>query len=234
MDATLIIIGLLSIVAGWKFKTSKDTGWIGFGYISLVVFVISFFSVILTSVLFSEAVSVISLSLDEGSLGSLDFSGEKVIMGFGIFVMWLVLFFAFIGIVIYIFGLKMDKFFKLIRNLGSYFLIPLLMIGFEALLIYAFIYGNEVPTFATAILVFFIIVLGLSIWAYFKMTFFSKAKLKWKKTGAGSWSADWVQENNEDYKDKSVEEIQADKVKEKKKMVPLNEEYLKKIDNYKK
>ena len=84
------------------------------------------------------------------------------------------------------------------------------MIGFEALLIYAFLYGNEVPTFASAILVFFIIVLGLSIWAYLKMTFFSKAKLKWEKTGTGSWSADWVQEDDEENKDQLVEKVEAD------------------------
>lgn len=234
MDITLIIIGLFSVAAGWKFKTRKDAGWVGFGYISLVVFVISIFAVMLTSVLFSEVASIVSSTLYEGGLDAVELSGEMVIMGFGIFIMWLVLFLAFIGIVLYVFGLEMDKFFKLIRNLGSYFFIPLLMIGFEALLIYALLYGNDIPTFATVILVFFIIVLGLSIWAYFKMIFFSKGKLKWQRTGAGSWGADWVVDDEEDLKDEVVENAQTSKEKQKKEMVPLNEEYLRKIDNYRK
>lgn len=229
MDVGMILIGVLALAAGWKFKTQKDAGWVGFGYIALVVYVISFFALVLTSVAVSEAIGFLG-SLRNGG-GFPELSSEMIIMGVGIFIMWFVVSVAFVGILLYAIGIKMDGFFKLVRNLGSYFFIPLLMIGFEALLIFALINGNDVPMFATVLLIFFILVLGLGIWAYMKMTFFSNAKIKWVRTGNGSWSGDWVTPEDEALEEKKVEEKEK---RENIKMVPLNEKYLKDTDNYKK
>ena len=229
MDIGLILIGVLALAVGWKLKTQKNAGWVGFGYIALVVYVISFFAFVLTSVAVSEAIGFLGSLRDGGGLPEL--SSEMIIMGIGIFIMWLVVSVAFIGILLYALGVKMDSFFKFVRNLGSYFFIPLLMIGFEALLIFALINGNDVPMFATALLIFFILVLGLGIWGYLKMTFFSKAKIKWVRTGNGSWYGDWVTPEDEALEEQKVEEK---KKRQDIKMVPLNEKYLKGTDNYKK
>lgn len=227
MNIALILIGALSLAAGWKFKEEKDVSWIGFGYIALVVYVLSFFAIVLTSVSVSEGLNLLRTFLDGDALPKL--TSEIAIMGVGLLIMWLVVTVAFIGIVLYVLGVKMTSFFKLVRNLGTYFFIPFLMISFEALLVFALLKGNDVATGVKMVLLFFILVLGLGIWAYIKMIFFSKAKLKWEQTGAGSWSASWVDEDEEDV----VEDVKKEK-SSKKKMVPLNEGYLKKTDNYNK
>ena len=88
----------------------------------------------------------------------------------GLGVMCLVFVTLFVGIVIYGVGLPMKKYLRICSNIGFRFLVPLLMIAFDALLIYAFFHGNTSQAwFVKPILVLFIIGLSFGIWGYLNM-----------------------------------------------------------------
>ncbi len=124
-------------------------------------------------------------------------SGEVITLGFtmvikfiGSFIFCFILTFLVAGMIRYVLGWPMERYFALIATIGFHFFLPFLMIGFDALLIYALFYGNDVPGWATALLVFFIIVLSLSVWGYIKMII-SKGTPVMRRTGPGQWSGDW-------------------------------------------
>ncbi len=64
------------------------------------------------------------------------------------------------------------------------------MIGFDALLTYAIFHGNEVPIWVSGLLVFFILMLTLGIWAYLKMII-SKGTPVMRKVAPNKWEGDW-------------------------------------------
>ncbi len=124
-------------------------------------------------------------------------TGEVITLGFmmiikfvGSFIFCFILTFLVAGIIRFVMGWPMERYYTLMSRIGFNFFIPFLMIGFNALLIYALFYGNEVPGWATAILVFFILVLSLSIWGYIKMIL-SKGTAIMGRTGPGRWSGGW-------------------------------------------
>ncbi len=108
----------------------------------------------------------------------------------GSFIFCFIFTFLFTGVINYVLGNKMDMYYNIASIAGFYFFIPFLMIGFNALLIYAVFYGNEVPTFVTFLLCFFVFILTLAIWGYIKMML-SKGVPKMKKVSHGKWTADW-------------------------------------------
>ncbi|RYE00071.1 MAG: hypothetical protein EOP54_01565 [Sphingobacteriales bacterium] len=123
-------------------------------------------------------------------------TGEVITLGFimiikfaGSFIFCFILTFLVAGMIRYIIGWPMERYYTLISKIGFNFFVPLLMISFDALLIYALFYGNDIPGWATAILVFFIIVLTLAVWGYIKMIF-SKGTPVMRRTGPGQWSGD--------------------------------------------
>lgn len=124
-------------------------------------------------------------------------NGEVITLGFtmvikfaGSFIFCFILTFLVAGMIRYVLGWPMERYYALISKIGFNFFLPFLMIGFDALLIYALFYGNEVPGWATALLVFFIVVLSLSVWGYIKMII-SKGTPVMRRTGTGRWSGDW-------------------------------------------
>lgn len=92
-----------------------------------------------------------------------------VIQFVGSFIFSFVLIFVFSGLVLYAFGGKMKGYYSLLQKVGFYFFFPLILIGFNALLIYGFFYSNDVPVFVSGILIFFIIVMTLATIGYLKM-----------------------------------------------------------------
>lgn len=112
------------------------------------------------------------------------------IMFIGVFFMWFILAFAFVGFIMYTLGFSLDKYYKILQKIGMTFLVPALMIAFEALLIYALFYGNKVPLAITIILGFFILVLGLGIIGHIK-NIIKRGLPKWERTSPTSWSAGW-------------------------------------------
>lgn len=285
----LLTVLLVSFLVAKKVGGRKQLGCVGFGYISLVVFLIGMFAVMITFFLTSSVINgvqtymegekylativshssyestdddgdrttmytptyEIKISEDEvykvednissssvplvGSVTEiyynkttgkmLQFSAGTIIMAVGMFVMWLVLAFAFVGILLYLFNGNMSKYFKVVQVAGMGFFIPLVMIAFEALLIYALFYGNAAPGWVSALLLFFILGLGLGIWGYLKMLF-SKGLPKWKQTSAMSWSADW---NDEDDEENNMDNTQQERKNARdKKMIPLNRDLLNK------
>lgn len=109
-------------------------------------------------------------------------TGKVTTLGFtitikvvGTFLFCFIFMILFIGEILYLFNLRMDRYFSFLKGAGLYFFLPLIMIGFDALLIYALFYGNAVPLWVSLLLVFFIIMLTLAIMGYFKMMF-SKEK----------------------------------------------------------
>lgn len=133
-------------------------------------------------------------------------TGEVITLGFtmiikfvGSFIFCFILTFLVAGIIRFVMGWPMERYYTLMSKIGFNFFIPFLMIGFDALLIYALFYGNEVPGWATAILVFFILVLSLSIWGYIKMIL-SKGIPVMRRTGPGSWSGDWKEKKKRNKK----------------------------------
>ncbi len=126
-----------------------------------------------------------------------ELTGDSVSLGFttfalffGALIMMIVLVFAFWGVLLYAMNYKMDYYLRVVKYIGVYFFIPLVMILFDCLLIYAFFYGNEVPLFATGLLVFFILILTLGIWGYIKMIL--THDMVWIQTGPRSWGANPV------------------------------------------
>lgn len=91
--------------------------------------------------------------------------------------------FLFIGILMYSLGYSTAGYKELISKIGLKFFVPFLMIGFNALLIYGVFYGNEVPLWATVVLIFFSVMLGLGTIGYIKMVFF-KGKPKINRVGS--------------------------------------------------
>lgn len=115
----------------------------------------------------------------EGKTYRINYNKEKdtvITLGFVLvlkfvaaFIFTLVFTFLFVGAINYVLGKEMDLYYHLLSIVGFYFFIPFLMIGFNLLLIYGAFYGNDLPLFVTGILWFFVFVLTLAIWGYFKM-----------------------------------------------------------------
>ncbi len=134
--------------------------------------------------------ATVTVYYDETSKDSVSFGFGTLALFFGALLMMVVLVFAFWGILLYAMNYKMEYYLNVIKYIGLPFFIPIVMILFDGLLIYALFYGNEVPLFVSGILVFFILMLTLGIWGYIKMI--RTHDMVWKKTGPTSWAANPV------------------------------------------
>ena len=115
----------------------------------------------------------------------------------GLGVLCLVFVTLFIGIVIYGIGFPMEKYFKICSNIGFRFLIPLLMIAFDALLIYGFFYGNTSQAwYVKPILILFIVGLSLGTLGYLKMIT-KEGTPTFKRVSATEWEGDWEDKEEE-------------------------------------
>lgn len=286
IQITMVVILVISLLVAKKAGGKKKLGCLGFGYISLVVFIIGMFAVTITFFLTQSAISgirtyaegekykatIVSYSSyentnDDGdivtmyvptyeikvsenevyqvedyisssdvpSVGEivelyynittgemLQFSSGTIIMGVGMFIMWLVLTFAFVGILFYLFNGNMSKYFKALHIVGMGFFLPFIMIAFEALLIYALLSKDDIPGWVIVLLIIFIIGLGLGTLGYLKMLF-TKGLSKWNRDSDNSWSADWEGDGENDVDEMKIEES----VDRNKEMIPLNEDLLK-------
>lgn len=144
----------------------------------------------------------VTVYYDEVSQKTMSLGFGALALFFGALMMMVIFVFAFWGVLLYAMNYDMAYYIKVVQYLGLTFLIPLLMILFDGLLVYALFYGNEVPWFVSGIIVFFILMLTLGIWGYIKMI--RTNDMVWKKTGPGSWGAnpvpkkkkrDWVRRN---------------------------------------
>ncbi len=149
-------------------------------------------------------------------------TGKSVTLGFtlivlisGVFIFVVVLTLLSVGIILFVLNREMTSFFSVVKIFGFYFFLPLLMIGFDALLIYVLFNDSgttvtttfsvldsplettsetfaagERPLYVNAMLVFFIFVLTLGIMGYMKMIF-SNGKIEIKYKGSGRWIANW-------------------------------------------
>ncbi|WP_169630291.1 hypothetical protein [Flavobacterium sp. ASW18X] len=98
-----------------------------------------------------------------------------------------VLFYAQIHLVL---GKDVGVLKELLSKVGFNFLIPFLMIAFDALLIYALFYGNRISLFGIIILLFFILILTLAIVGYIS-NILNKGRPTLRRTGLGRWSGGW-------------------------------------------
>lgn len=163
----------------------------------------------------------LSVYVDEKTRKIIEFSVVTIIMVVGSLLLGALLIFGFVGIVRYAFGFPMRPYYKAAQIIGMKVFIPAMMIAFEGLLIYALFYGNDGPPITKVILVFFTVMLGLTIVGYIKQFYFSKGKMVWVKNGVGSWSGYWDDEDDE-----KVRPNKRNKVRKPKKMVPLETKYL--------
>lgn len=124
---------------------------------------------------------------------------STIAMFIGMLLMGTILLFAFYGLIRFALGQNMDNYWDICKKFGSVFFIPFIMITFDALLIYALSRGGY-PVWVTGILIFFILVLTLSIWGYINMIR-TKGAPKWKRTSTTTWEADWDDEDREDDED---------------------------------
>ena len=110
--------------------------------------------------------------------------GFLVLKTLGSFIFCFIFSFIFAGEIRYIFNKEMSSYYDILRKAATYFFIPLIMIGFNIMLIYALFDGKNDGVFVSLILIFFILVLTLSIVGYFKMLITkeeSKIKIKLKE-----------------------------------------------------
>lgn len=132
----------------------------------------------------------VTVYYDEVSQKGMSFGFGAIALFFGALLMMVILVFAFLGILLYAMNYDMSYYKKVVQYLGLTFLIPLIMILFDGLLVYALFYGNKVPWFVSGLIVFFILMLTLGIWGYIKMI--RTSDMVWEKTGPGSWAANPV------------------------------------------
>ncbi|WP_158976263.1 hypothetical protein [Cellulophaga sp. L1A9] len=115
----------------------------------------------------------------------------------GTFIFCFIFTFLFVGELLYAFNKNMDKYYSMVKKAGFYFFIPFLMIGFDALLIYGLLNGNEVPIWVSLVLVFFIVVLTLAIVGYLKTTY-AKGIPVMEQVAPNRWVGDWKEEEEEE------------------------------------
>lgn len=127
----------------------------------------------------------VTVYYDEVTQKGMSFGFRALALLFGSLIFMVTLAFAFWGVLLYAMNYNMTNYFHRAKFIGVTFFIPLLMILFDGLLIYALFYGNKVPFFVTALLVFFILVLSLAIWGYIKMIL--THDVAWEQTGPNSW-----------------------------------------------
>lgn len=139
-----------------------------------------------------------------------DENSEVITLGFTMilkivasFIFCFIFTFLIAGAIRFALGWSMEGYYTLISKIGFMFFLPFLMIGFDALLIYALFYGNEVPVWISVFLVFFILVLTLGIWGYLK-NIFSKGAPVMHRVGPNRWQGGW--DNNED-EDEELEDF---------------------------
>lgn len=143
----------------------------------------------------------VTVYYDEVSQKGMSVGFGAIALFFGALIMIIILVFAFWGVLCYAMNYNMTYYIKVVQYLGLNFFVPLLMILFDGLLIYALFYGNEVPWFVSGILVFFILMLTAGIWGYIKMI--RTSDMVWEKTGPGQWSAISVPKKTKQAKDSS-------------------------------
>ena len=127
----------------------------------------------------------VTVYYDEVTQKGMSFGFGALALFVGALIFMVTLVFVFWGVLLYAMNYDMTNYFHRAKFIGVTFFIPLLMILFDGLLIYALFYGNKVPFFVTALLVFFILVLSLAIWGYIKMIF--THDIAWEQTGPNSW-----------------------------------------------
>ncbi|WP_163355012.1 hypothetical protein [Dysgonomonas sp. 25] len=110
---------------------------------------------------------------------------------------------AFVGVINYAFGRRMDNYWAFVQKIGMSVLLPLIMIAFDALLVYAAFFTPQSPVIIGVIL-FFILILTLAIMGYMKMLL-KKGLPKWKQKTATSWSADWDEDDEPDEDDEEYD-----------------------------
>ncbi|WP_282143349.1 hypothetical protein [Cellulophaga baltica] len=115
----------------------------------------------------------------------------------GTFIFCFIFSFLFIGELLFAFNKNMDTYYSIVKKAGFYFFLPFLMIGFDALLIYGLINGNEVPIWVSLVLVFFIVVLTLAIVGYLKTTY-AKGIPVMVQVAPNRWVGDWKEEEEEE------------------------------------
>lgn len=141
----------------------------------------------------------VTVYYDEVSQKGMSFGFGAIALFFGALIMMVILVFAFWGVLCYAMNYDMAYYKKVVQYLGLTFLIPLIMILFDGLLVYALFYGNKVPWFVSGLIVFFIFMLTLGIWGYIKMI--RTSDMVWEKTGPGSWGANPVPKKVKQVKD---------------------------------
>ncbi|MCL5246818.1 hypothetical protein M4I21_13415 [Cellulophaga sp. 20_2_10] len=116
------------------------------------------------------------------------------------------LIFIFIGVLKYALGYRMKGYYSKVKRkeLAFKIIVPALLIGFNLMLIYGIFFGNPVPRFITAILVFFVIGLALGTWGYFRMISV-KGMPKMEKVGPNKWVSKW--DNDDDILDDKEENL---------------------------
>lgn len=130
----------------------------------------------------------INYNEETDTLITMGFTMVIALVGSFIFVLiFSVLFYAQIHLVL---GKDIGKLKELLSKVGFNFLIPFLMIAFDALLIYALFYGNKVSLLGTIMLLFFIFMLTLAIVGYISKIL-NKGKPTLRHTGVGRWSGGW-------------------------------------------
>ncbi|MFI8604074.1 hypothetical protein ACIGCP_06420 [Cellulophaga baltica] len=106
------------------------------------------------------------------------------------FLFFLVFIFFIIGQLLFAFNRDMTWYFNGVKVVVFYFLIPLIMIAFDALLVNGLFQGGNISALSILIIMFFIFVLSVSILGYFKVLL-SRGTPKIKQVGPNKWVGDW-------------------------------------------
>lgn len=104
----------------------------------------------------------------------------------GMLFMATVLLFAFTCIIKFALGHNMNNFIEIVEYFGVVIFIPVVMVAFDALLIYSLIYGNTEEPWVKAVMIFFISSLTLGFLGYMNLLR-QKDKLKFRQTAPGHW-----------------------------------------------
>lgn len=105
----------------------------------------------------------------------------------GPFIFCFILSLLFLGEILFVLNFNMKSYYSLLSRLGFYFLLPFLMICFNALLIYSLFYRNKLSLGISLLIGFFVIILTLSIVIYLKLLIEKGAPKKIKNSSSWDW-----------------------------------------------
>lgn len=149
-------------------KNIRKISSLQFGFIWFVIFLVTIFTILSTYYFIKFICNETLILFDTGFSDNLGY----ILISF---IFWFPLLLFFIGLVCDIFDYDIDKYYSIVKKIGKFFYVPLVMISFALFLIYI-LFNEEIRAPYNFIIPLFLIFIGIIIYFYFKDLFKNKKK----------------------------------------------------------